>query len=398
MRGRGFRRITFFPDGPTFFSKYQCADGGRQSTFSGSSFERKLRRGGEADRQRHWAKWEDPFPKPCYLFAWSPETLEANRDSFTTMTGRKVDLAIWVRAADFPGPSMRWTASSSPWLGTRSVYGREYDLDQFNIVAVSDFNMGAMENKSLNIFNSAYVLADQETATDADFDNIARVVAHEYFHNWSGDRVTCRDWFQLSLKEGFTVFRDQSFSADIGSPPVKRIEDVRVLRAVQFPEDQGPLAHPVRPDSYIEISNFYTATVYNKGAEVIRMFHTVLAPEKFRAGTDLYFDRNDGRAATCDDFVAALEDGSGVDLGLIQDLVQPGGNPEGPRRLEHDPAKGRRHFISNRCRSNAGQSDKKTHAIPLRPRSSGSESGAEICPERLHHFDQPSRESSRSIM
>ena len=189
------------------------------------------------------------------------------------------------------------------------VYGREYDLDQFNIVAVSDFNMGAMENKRLNIFNSAYVLADQETATDADFDNIARVVAHEYFHNWSGDRVTCRDWFQLSLKEGFTVFRDQSFGADMGSPAVKRIEDVRVLRAVQFPEDQGPLAHPVRPDSYIEISNFYTATIYNKGAELIRMLHTVLGPEKFREGTDLYFERHDGKAATCDDFVQALEDG-----------------------------------------------------------------------------------------
>ncbi len=194
------------------------------------------------------------------------------------------------------------------------VYGREYDLDQFNIVAVSDFNMGAMENKSLNIFNSAYVLADQETATDADFDNIARVVAHEYFHNWSGDRVTCRDWFQLSLKEGFTVFRDQSFSADVGSHAVKRIEDVRVLRAAQFPEDAGPLAHPVRPDSYIEISNFYTATVYNKGAELIRMFHTVLGPDKFRAGTDLYFERHDGEAATCDDFVRRWRTRSGVDL------------------------------------------------------------------------------------
>ena len=216
------------------------------------------------------------------------------------------------------------------------VYGREYDLDQFNIVAVSDFNMGAMENKGLNIFNTAYILADQDTATDADFDGIARVVAHEYFHNWSGNRVTCRDWFQLSLKEGFTVFRDQSFSADIGSAAVKRIEDVRMLRAVQFPEDSGPLAHSVRPDSYIEISNFYTATIYNKGAELIRMFHTVLGPEKFRAGTDLYFERHDGEAATCDDFVKALEDGSGVDLSAFKIWYSQAGTPKVTARLDHD--------------------------------------------------------------
>src|SRR4029434_4629499 len=194
------------------------------------------------------------------------------------------------------------------------VFGLEYDLDLFNIVAVSDFNMGAMENKGLNVFNTAYVLADQDTATDADFANIARVVAHEYFHNWSGNRVTCRDWFQLSLKEGFTVFRDQSFSADIGSSAVKRIEDVRSLRMIQCAEDSGPLAHPVRPDSFIEISNFYTATVYNKGAELIRMMHTLLGPEKFRAGCDLYFERHDGEAVTCEDFVLSMEEASGIDL------------------------------------------------------------------------------------
>src|SRR5205085_5489091 len=216
---------------------------------------------GKAPNGRHWADWEDPFPKPCYLFALVAGDLKANRDSFRTMSGRNVDLAIWVRGADVPRTSHAMDSLKLAMAWDEKVYGREYDLDQFNIVAVSDFNMGAMENKSLNIFNSAYVLADQETATDADFDNIARVVAHEYFHNWSGDRVTCRDWFQLSLKEGFTVFRDQSFSADVGSPAVKRIEDVRVLRAVQFPEDQGPLAHAVRPDSYIEIGNFYTTTI-----------------------------------------------------------------------------------------------------------------------------------------
>jgi aminopeptidase N len=269
------------------------------------------------------------------------------------------------------------------------VYGREYDLDQFNIVAVSDFNMGAMENKSLNIFNSAYVLADQETATDGDFDNIARVVAHEYFHNWSGDRVTCRDWFQLSLKEGFTVFRDQSFSADVGSAPVKRIEDVRVLRAVQFPEDQGPLAHPVRPDSYIEISNFYTATVYNKGAEVIRMFHTVLGADKFRAGTDLYFDREDGKAATCDDFVAALEDGSGVDLEPFKVWYGQAGTPKVHARLEHDAdAKTATLHLEQQVDPTPGQPVKKPMPIPLRTALIGRDSGHEICPERLVVLDQ----------
>ena len=207
--------------------------------------------------------------------------LAANRDSFTTASGRKVELNIWVREADLPKTAHAMASLKQAMAWDEQVYGREYDLDLFNIVAVADFNMGAMENKGLNIFNSRYILADPETATDADFDAIAAVVAHEYFHNWSGNRVTCRDWFQLSLKEGFTVFRDQSFSADIGSEAVKRIEDVKMLRAAQFPEDQGPLAHPVRPDSYIEISNFYTATVYNKGAELIGMMRTILGPEKY---------------------------------------------------------------------------------------------------------------------
>jgi aminopeptidase N len=215
--------------------------------------------------------------------------------------------------------SMKWD---------EETVGREYDLDTFNIVAVSDFNMGAMENKGLNIFNTRYILADPDTATDADYDGVEGVVAHEYFHNWSGNRVTCRDWFQLSLKEGFTVYRDQSFSADMGSPPVKRIEDVRVLRAAQFPEDAGPLAHPIRPDSYQEISNFYTATVYNKGAEVIRMMATLLGPERFRAGTDLYFERHDGEAATCEDFVRAIEAGGGIDLSQFRRWYEQAGTPK----------------------------------------------------------------------
>src|SRR5437868_3392957 len=272
-----------------------------------------------------------------------------------------------------------------------TVYGREYDLDLFNIVAVSDFNMGAMENKSLNIFNSAYVLADQDTATDADFDNIARVVAHEYFHNWSGDRVTCRDWFQLSLKEGFTVFRDQGFSADVGSAPVKRIEDVRVLRAAQFPEDAGPLAHPVRPDSYIEIGNFYTATVYNKGAEVIRMMAEVLGPEKFRAGTDLYFNRHDGEAATCDDFVKALEDASGVDLTRFKIWYSQAGTPRVKARLEHDAAaKTATLHLDQRVDPTPGQAAKQPMPIPLKTALIGEQSGHETRPERLIVLDKPS--------
>jgi aminopeptidase N len=295
-----------------------------------------------------------------------------------------------VREADLPKTQHAMNSLKLAMAWDEKVYGREYDLDQFNIVAVSDFNMGAMENKSLNIFNSAYVLADQETATDADFDNIARVVAHEYFHNWSGDRVTCRDWFQLSLKEGFTVFRDQSFGADVGSAPVKRIEDVRVLRAVQFPEDQGPLAHPVRPDSYIEISNFYTSTVYNKGAEVIRMLATVLGPEKFRAGTDLYFERHDGEAATCDDFVRALEDASGVDLTTFKVWYSQAGTPKVNARLEHDPAtKTATLHLEQHEDPTPGQPAKKPMPIPLKTALIGEQSGHEICPERLIVLDQP---------
>jgi aminopeptidase N len=386
----GFRRITFFPDRPDVLSKYRVRMEGDTQLFPVLLSNGNQVDAGHAEDGRHWAEWEDPFPKPSYLFALVAGNLKANRDSFTTMSGRKVDLAIWVREADLPKTQHAMDSLKLAMAWDEKVYGREYDLDQFNIVAVSDFNMGAMENKSLNIFNSAYVLADQETATDADFDNIARVVAHEYFHNWSGDRVTCRDWFQLSLKEGFTVFRDQSFSADVGSAPVKRIEDVRVLRAVQFPEDQGPLAHPVRPDSYIEISNFYTATVYNKGAEVIRMFHTVLGAEKFRAGTDLYFDRNDGKAATCDDFVAALEEGSGVDLEPFKIWYSQAGTPKVRARLEHDPAaKTATLQLEQHMAPTPGQPVKQPMPIPLKTSLIGSESGHEICPERLIVLDQP---------
>jgi aminopeptidase N len=380
----GFRRITFFPDRPDVLSKYHVRMEGDATAFPVLLSNGNRVGHGEAANGRHWAEWEDPFPKPCYLFALVAGDLEANRDSFITTSGRKVDLAIWVRKADLPKTQHAMDSLKLAMAWDEKVYGREYDLDQFNIVAVSDFNMGAMENKSLNIFNSAFVLADQETATDADFDNIARVVAHEYFHNWSGNRVTCRDWFQLSLKEGFTVFRDQSFSADVGSAAVKRIEDVRVLRAAQFPEDQGPLAHAVRPDSYIEISNFYTATVYNKGAELIRMFHTVLGAEKFRAGTDLYFERHDGEAATCDDFVAALEDASGVDLGAFKIWYAQAGTPKVTARLDQDAATGSAILhLEQRIHPTPGQAAKEPMPIPLKVALIAEGSGAEIASERL---------------
>ena len=387
----GFRRITFFPDRPDVLSKYTVRMEGDATAFPILLSNGNRIAQGEADNGRHWAEWKDPFPKPSYLFALVAGDLQANRDNFTTMSGRKVDLFIWVREADLPKTQHAMDSLKLAIAWDEKVYGREYDLDLFNIVAVSDFNMGAMENKSLNIFNSAYVLADQDTATDGDFDNISRVVAHEYFHNWSGDRITCRDWFQLSLKEGFTVFRDQGFSADIGSHAVKRIEDVRVLRAAQFPEDAGPLAHPVRPDSYIEIGNFYTATVYNKGAEVIRMLATVLGPDKFRAGTDLYFERHDGEAATCDDFVKALEDGTGVDLTPFKIWYSQAGTPKISARVDYDAdAKTATLHLDQHVDPTPGQPVKQSMPIPLRTALIGETSGAEICPEKLIVLDQPS--------
>ena len=323
----GFRRITFFPDRPDVLSRYAVRMAADKARFPVLLANGDHVGGGDLDDGRHWAEWRDPFPKPSYLFALVAGDLAVNADRFTTMSGREVSLGIWVRAQDLPRTAHAMAALKTAMKWDEDVYGREYDLDVFNIVAVDDFNFGAMENKGLNVFNSRYILADPETAADIDYDGVLGVVAHEYFHNWSGNRVTCRDWFQLSLKEGFTVFRDQSFSADQGSAAVKRIEDVRVLRASQFQEDAGPLAHPVRPDSYIEIGNFYTATVYNKGAEVIRMLHTLLGAEKFRAGSDLYFARHDGQAVTCDDFVAAMADASGMNLTHFKRWYAQAGTP-----------------------------------------------------------------------
>ncbi|MDQ3245712.1 MAG: aminopeptidase N [Pseudomonadota bacterium] len=386
----GFRRITFFPDRPDVLSRFRVRMEADASSFPVLLTNGNPIRSGLLEGGRHWAEWEDPFPKPSYLFALVAGDLKPNDDSFTTMSGRTVELNIWVREADLPktGHAMRSLQQSMRW--DEEVYGREYDLDLFNIVAVSDFNMGAMENKGLNVFNTRYILADPETATDADFDAIAAVVAHEYFHNWSGNRVTCRDWFQLSLKEGFTVFRDQGFSADMGSAAVKRIDDVKMLRAVQFPEDQGPLAHAVRPDDYIEISNFYTATIYNKGAELIRMLHTVLGPDKFRAGTDLYFERHDGEAATCDDFVRALEDANGVDLSPFKIWYSQAGTPRVKARVEHDPEARRAVLhLSQSVAPTPGQPDKQPMPIPLKTALIGADTGEELASEQVILLDHP---------
>jgi aminopeptidase N len=381
----GFRRITFFPDRPDVLSRYSVKMTADRALYPVLLANGDLVGEGEAEGGKHWAEWRDPFLKPCYLFAMVAGDLKANRDSFTTMSGRAVQLGIWVREADLPRTEHAMAALKSSMAWDEQVYGREYDLGIFNIVAVADFNFGAMENKGLNVFNSRYILADPETATDGDYDAIAGVVAHEYFHNWSGNRVTCRDWFQLSLKEGFTVFRDQEFSADQGSRAVKRIEDVRVLRAAQFPEDGGPLAHPIRPDSYLEISNFYTATVYNKGAEVIRMLHTMLGADGFRRGTDLYFDRNDGTAATCEDFVRAMEDANGADLADFRRWYSQAGTPRVRAALSHEPGTAKaRLTLEQIVPSTPGQADKQPMPLPLRLALFGATSGQAIVPERVH--------------
>ncbi|MHB1206905.1 MAG: aminopeptidase N [Rhodospirillaceae bacterium] len=323
----GFRHITFFPDRPDVMTTFTTTIRAPKDTAPVLLSNGNLTDSGGLPDGRHYAVWADPFPKPCYLFALVAGDLGHIEDHFKTMSGRDVRLRIYVEHGKEPraGYAMEALKRSMAW--DEKAFGREYDLDIFNIVAVSDFNMGAMENKSLNIFNDRYILADSETATDMDYYLIESIVGHEYFHNWSGNRVTCRDWFQLSLKEGFTVFRDQEFTADVRSRANKRIDDVEVLRVTQFREDAGPLAHPVRPDSYMEINNFYTSTVYQKGAEVIRMMHTLLGPEKFRAACDLYFARHDGQAVTCDDFVAAMEDSSGVDLTQFKLWYRQAGTP-----------------------------------------------------------------------
>jgi aminopeptidase N len=360
---QGFRRITYFPDRPDVMSRYTTTivaacpvmlSNGNPGPFS------------DVGDDRRSVTWTDPHPKPCYLFALVAGDLVSVKDSFSTRSGRHVDLGIYVRSGDEDrcAHAMRSLKTSMSW--DEEVFGLEYDLDVFNIAAVSDFNMGAMENKGLNVFNTKYVLARPETATDTDYQGIESVIAHEYFHNWTGNRVTCRDWFQLSLKEGLTVYRDQEFSADQGSRAVKRIGDVRALRAAQFREDGGPLAHPVQPAAYMAIDNFYTSTIYNKGAEVIRMMATIIGRAAFRRGMDLYFERNDNKAVTIDDFVSAMQDASGIDLDSFKLWYHQAGTPELMVDDAYDPETKRYSLtIRQGTKPTPGQPDKYPLVVPV---------------------------------
>ncbi|EGR4673833.1 aminopeptidase N [Vibrio parahaemolyticus] len=323
----GFRRITYYLDRPDVLAKYTTKVIADKATYPYLLSNGNRIAQGEAENGRHWVQWQDPHPKPAYLFALVAGDFDVLHDKYTTMSGRNVDLEIFVDKGnlDRAGHAMTSLINSMKWDEER--FGLEYDLDIYMIVAVEFFNMGAMENKGLNIFNSKFVLANDQTATDRDYLGIEAVIGHEYFHNWTGNRVTCRDWFQLSLKEGLTVFRDQEFSSDLGSRAVNRIDNVRIIRGPQFAEDASPMSHPIRPDKVIEMNNFYTLTVYEKGSEVIRMYHTLLGEEGFQKGMKLYFERHDGTAATCEDFVSAMEDATGVDLKQFRLWYSQSGTP-----------------------------------------------------------------------
>lgn len=386
----GFRRITFYPDRPDVmatFSTTVIGDGEREPVLlsNGNPVERGTLPGG-----RHFVTWDDPFPKPCYLFALVAGDLEKVEDRFTTASGREVTLQIWVEEENLDKTDHAMASLKRAMRWDEEAYGREYDLDLFMIVAVNDFNMGAMENKGLNIFNSAAVLTHPHTATDAAFQRVEGIVAHEYFHNWSGNRVTCRDWFQLSLKEGFTVFRDQCFSADTNSAPVKRVQDVAFFRTAQFAEDAGPTAHPVRPDHYIEISNFYTLTIYEKGAEIVRMLRNLVGWEAFRRGSDRYFERFDGQAVTIEDFVAYMAEASGQDLSQFLRWYSQAGTPEIDAHGEYDYAECEyRLTLRQRTPATPGQPEKLPLHIPIRMGLVGTKSGEDLTltldGERLGH-------------
>ncbi|MEQ6889859.1 aminopeptidase N [Halomonas sp. CS7] len=375
----GFRRITFYPDRPDVMATFSTTLIGDAATLpvllsNGNPVER-----GELPGGRHFVTWEDPHPKPSYLFALVAGDLEKVEDRFTTMSGREVTLQLFVEEENLDKTDHAMASLKRAMTWDEQTYGREYDLDLFMIVAVNDFNMGAMENKGLNIFNSAAVLTHPHTATDAAFQRVESIVAHEYFHNWSGNRVTCRDWFQLSLKEGFTVFRDQCFSADTNSAPVKRIEDVSFFRTAQFAEDAGPTAHPVRPDHYIEIGNFYTLTIYEKGAEIVRMLSNLVGEEAFRRGSDLYFSRFDGQAVTIEDFVDCMAEASGEDLGQFLRWYSQAGTPEIDAHGEYDYANAEyRLVLRQRTPATPGQAEKQALHIPVRLGLVGTKSGRDL--------------------
>lgn len=363
----GFRRMTYFLDRPDVMAVYTTTIEADKQLYPVLLSNGNLMASGDiANAGRHWATWHDPFKKPCYLFALVAGDLAFVEDKFITQSQREVTLRIYVERGSEDKCQHAMLSLKKAMRWDEEKFGREYDLDIFMIVAVSDFNMGAMENKGLNIFNAKYILAKPETATDTDFAGIESVVGHEYFHNWSGNRVTCRDWFQLSLKEGLTVFRDQEFSADMNSRVVQRIKDVRALRSVQFVEDSGPLAHPVRPESYIEMNNFYTVTVYEKGAELIRMLHTILGADRFRKAMDLYFERHDGQAVTCDDFVTAMEEASGIDLSQFRLWYSQAGTPQLTVSIDYDE---QQHtcslHVQQQCLPTPGQPAKQPLLIPL---------------------------------
>ncbi|WP_303905469.1 aminopeptidase N [Thiohalomonas denitrificans] len=363
----GFRKITYFPDRPDVMTRFTTTLIADRKDYPVLLSNGDRIDSGELAGGRHYVTWHDPSLKPSYLFALVAGDLACVADCFTTMSGKEVKLELYVQYGneDKTGHAIRSLKKAMRW--DEEVYGREYDLNTYMIVAVDDFNMGAMENKGLNIFNSRFVLAKPETATDMDFVNIEGVIAHEYFHNWSGNRITCRDWFQLSLKEGFTVFRDSQFTADMTSLAVKRIDDVSLLRTRQFAEDAGPMAHPIRPDSYVEINNFYTLTIYEKGAEVVRMIHTLLGPERFRKGSDLYFERHDGQAVTTDDFVRAMEDANGVDLSQFRRWYEQAGTPKVEVERAYDAAaKQYRLTLHQSCPPTPGQLQKAPFEIPVK--------------------------------
>ncbi|CCG86834.1 aminopeptidase N [Erwinia piriflorinigrans] len=333
----GFRHITWYLDRPDVLARFTTTIIAARAPYPYLLSNGNRMDGGELEDGRHWVKWHDPFPKPCYLFAVVAGDFDVLRDSFITRSGRDVALEIFVDRGNLDRAEWAMTSLKNSMKWDEERFGLEYDLDIFMIVAVDFFNMGAMENKGLNVFNSKYVLAKAETATDKDYLGIEAVIGHEYFHNWTGNRVTCRDWFQLSLKEGLTVFRDQEFSSDLGSRAVNRIDNVRVMRGSQFAEDASPMAHPIRPEQVIEMNNFYTLTVYEKGSEVIRMMHTLLGEEHFQKGIQLYFERHDGSAATCDDFVQAMEDASNVDLSQFRLWYSQSGTPVLSIRDDYNP-------------------------------------------------------------
>ncbi len=375
----GFRRITFYPDRPDVMAVFRVTvigDVTREPVLlaNGNPVER-----GELDGGRHFVTWEDPHPKPAYLLALVAGELQCVEDRFTTMNGRDVTLQIWVEEENLGKTDHAMASLKRAMRWDEDSYGREYDLDRFMIVAVNDFNMGAMENKGLNIFNSAAVLTHPDTATDAAFQQVEGIVAHEYFHNWSGNRVTCRDWFQLSLKEGFTVFRDQTFSADTNSAPVKRIQDVAFFRTAQFAEDAGPTAHPIRPEHYIEITNFYTLTIYEKGAEVVRMLKNLVGWEAFRRGSDLYFERFDGQAVTIEDFVGCMAEASQQDLTQFMRWYHQAGTPEIDAHGEYDYVNAEyRLTLRQRTPITPGQTHKLPLHIPVRMGLVGTKSGHDL--------------------